>query len=265
LYHVWPLLLALLVCQVIHEAGHGVAAAIHSIPVTSVGVSLTMIFPSAFVALPLTATQDLPTRSRLRIVAAGPFHNLLLWLLLAFISWAGVGRSLFSLAGYQDTSNYGLVIVAVDSDSPLRPHLPLRSVITKVNDRVLTSYSQSTDMWISYLSNLTQASSELKLGWCANSEWYQARDHSCCNADVKTPGISCFVPLNPANFIPDRCLSPISVIHPQDSYSSKRCNLPMDCGDESICIIPRADEQLTRISVWVPNYLLPSSPPQKKN
>ena len=50
----------------------------------------------------------------MRIISAGAFHNLVLWLVLASASWLGVGTLFWSCLGYQDVSAYGRVVLAVE-------------------------------------------------------------------------------------------------------------------------------------------------------
>lgn len=73
-----------------------------------------MIVPSAFVALPSAPVQVLSPRARLRIISAGSFHNLLLWLLLFSCSWLGLDRSTWTILGYENIAHYGKVVIAVD-------------------------------------------------------------------------------------------------------------------------------------------------------
>ena len=91
-----------------------------SIPILSAGASITIIFPAAFVTLPTTALDALAPRARARIVAAGPFHNLLLWLLLASAARSGLDSALWSF-GYKDVSSMGRAVINVDTVSLQAP------------------------------------------------------------------------------------------------------------------------------------------------
>lgn len=53
-----------------------------ALPLLSVGVSLWAVVPSAFVVFPSEAVKALPSLSKSEIIAAGPFHNVILWSLL---------------------------------------------------------------------------------------------------------------------------------------------------------------------------------------
>lgn len=100
-----PLIVVCLFCsQILHELGHAVAAALHGLAIQAAGVSLVVCFPTAFVAfLPHT----LPPLTHARVSAAGPFHNLLSWLLVASLFWS------LDWAAYRHTNSLGRVITHV--------------------------------------------------------------------------------------------------------------------------------------------------------
>ena len=89
----------------------------------SVGLSVTIVFPSAFVALSQGALRELPAPARLRIASAGAFHNLLLYLLFSVLA----RMPLPSVLGYRDVSSWGRVISRIQpvsiSASLLLAHL----------------------------------------------------------------------------------------------------------------------------------------------
>ncbi len=88
-----------------------------SVPLLSVGASLAVLIPSAFVSLSSAAVQNLPPGARLRIISAGAFHNLLFWVLLVVLSGSNVAKAIWGCAGYQYIGGYGRSVVDV---SPVR-------------------------------------------------------------------------------------------------------------------------------------------------
>ena len=98
-----------------------------SVSLSSVGLGLTVLLPSAFVAFPAGAVESLPPRPRLRIVTAGAFHNLLFWLTLVASASTHLHVTLFSLLGYGNVSKYGRVVVDVDQVSTSIVLFALRS------------------------------------------------------------------------------------------------------------------------------------------
>ena len=128
----FPLIIfTLLVAQIIHEAGHFVSAALwvgscllevgfaeiyvlrDTIPVDSVGIALTVILPTAFVAFS-GIPSDKDKKSQLRVIAAGAWHNLLTWALLYLFIWSGIERT-WTFIGYHDISDRGVAVVDVES------------------------------------------------------------------------------------------------------------------------------------------------------
>ncbi|KAG6897587.1 hypothetical protein C0992_013263 [Termitomyces sp. T32_za158] len=87
LSHLPVILAVVFLTQLVHELGHAFAAALESLPVLSVGASFTLFFPSAFVNFSGAALDSLVPRARARVVAAGPFHNLLLWGILVAVGY----------------------------------------------------------------------------------------------------------------------------------------------------------------------------------
>lgn len=88
-----------------------------SISILSVGLSFVVALPSAFIVLPSVSVEALKPIGRLRIVAAGPFHNLVFWILLVAGSWMGIGRVGWGLMGYEDVTGLGRVVVGLESVS----------------------------------------------------------------------------------------------------------------------------------------------------
>ena len=83
------------------------------------GLSFVVAFPSAHIVLPSASVKALKPTRRLRIIAAGPFHNVMFWILLVAGSWIGSGRVDWSLLGYEDVMGLGRVVVGLDSVSSL--------------------------------------------------------------------------------------------------------------------------------------------------
>ena len=106
-----------------------------SIPLSSAGLGITVILPSAFVAFPAGETDSLPTRARTRIISAGAFHNLLLWAFLSFLAWMPISDVVWPVLGYRNVRGYGRVVVGVDVVSPIMPSTPSESQHTNALHR----------------------------------------------------------------------------------------------------------------------------------
>ncbi|GAA6049671.1 hypothetical protein NBRC10513_005972 [Rhodotorula toruloides] len=115
---------SLLVAQSFHELGHGLAAAAEHIPLLSTGFRLFLLFfPTFHVEVALDA--DVSPLTDLRVASAGVWHNVL----LASVAWtwsdagAGLADRIGRTLGLWDMLDEGVIVIAVDSHSPLAPHL----------------------------------------------------------------------------------------------------------------------------------------------
>lgn len=81
---------------------------------TACGASLTVCVPAAFVSFPTSGMKALSAKARARIVAAGPYHNLVFWVLLVLASRSGVVHLASFVSGYRDISSIGRVVVQVN-------------------------------------------------------------------------------------------------------------------------------------------------------
>jgi S2P endopeptidase len=84
-----------------------------SIPLISVGASLFVFLPTTFVKLSSVALNSLLPAGRIRVIAAGSFHNLLLWSLLIVLCKSGIGTLLWSIP-YRNISSLGRVVTNVE-------------------------------------------------------------------------------------------------------------------------------------------------------
>jgi len=219
--------------------------------------SFTLVIPSAFVTFSSAALEGLAPRARARIVAAGPFHNIILWCMLLSIQYTGLGSLLWSM-GYQDISALGRVVLGVEAQSPLHGYLPLGSVITALDDTSLGSPNSSYDTWTLYLNQGYKAPT---LGWCAGPF---DDDHSCCSTN-KTLGLSCFASTDSP--LVKGCLDPIPVL--TSPGLADRCASTADCFATSFCVTPDKSEQLLRLTIHESSeyndskVILWSGPPQE--
>lgn len=105
LSHLPTLALALLLCQLVHEAGHAIAAALEEVSPSKLLFSVHLVLPSASVAFP-SSIDSLPPRAKARIATSGPFFNLLLWCGLFVLGG-------FSSLLWTDATNQGRIVTAV--------------------------------------------------------------------------------------------------------------------------------------------------------
>ncbi|KAF5342755.1 hypothetical protein D9757_014509 [Collybiopsis confluens] len=258
LSHLPIILIAVLLCQIVHELGHAVAGALQ--------VSL---FPQP----KLKTTADLPlqlirshslfrffssldTIAKARIIAAGPLHNLVLWILLNLLTQtalvvertSGLGTAIISI-GWKDLSQEGRLVVGIDDDSPLNSVLHVGSIVTGLDD---VSLAVLGNQWSEYL---LQNSSENTpwYGWCVPRPTYQGASPDCCEDGYPSLDHLCFDSLGGTSG--KRCLNPIPLL---SNTASVRCHREFDCGGDAVCVRPNIP--ILRLSVRGQDPVLWSGP-----
>ncbi|KAJ7740960.1 hypothetical protein DFH07DRAFT_62558 [Mycena maculata] len=238
LNHLPVILFTVFLSQIIHELGHAVSAALDAVPVMSTGVSFTVIVPAAFVTFPAAALGALEPLARARIIAAGPFHNLVFWAALLLVN-LGAG-DLLTRTIYRDMSDVGRVVVGIDRDSYLQGHLPVGSLITKLDDTPLGA--AGVDRWTEYLTS----SDTSDVGWCVDRTGFLGSPQACCAPHAPASSLSCFIAVSLSS-TEQGCLEAVPILTDQDG---QRCTTDTDCLDAaSACIRPDASAQILRITV----------------
>lgn len=231
--------LALCLCQIAHESGHAIAAALRQVPILSAGFSITVIFPSAFVVFPAVHLGELPAVDRLRILASGCFHNFLFWFFLVLVMWTRVA-AIFSRIMFNDFSSLGKVVVDISSDSPLWAHVPPGTIITRLDDTSLrvTADSPNDDLWQEFL--LSPSIPAPSHGWCVEST--SLANGSTLDECLSSDGHFCFVA---TDGLVHYNMDPIPIFIGNVS----RCKTSSDCTTSWSCIALRQDQQLVRITL----------------
>ncbi|KAH6904301.1 hypothetical protein BKA70DRAFT_1109670 [Coprinopsis sp. MPI-PUGE-AT-0042] len=221
-----PVIIAsVFISQVVHEFGHAAAAALDSIPLISSGASLTLIIPSAFVSFSTSSLASLQPSAKARIIAAGPFHNLVTWGFLTAARMTGIGGWVRSV-GYMDVSRTGRGVVSVETDSPLYGYLkPDESVVTALDDEPL---NVEHDTWSQYL--LKSQPETGKKGWCVQKDNLEPTA-SCCLPGKGNETNACIRDLQD-DHAPLGCLNPFGLF---TNITAPRCTVSDHCGDERAC------------------------------
>ncbi|EKM53148.1 uncharacterized protein PHACADRAFT_210853 [Phanerochaete carnosa HHB-10118-sp] len=226
------------------------------LPLLAVGASLVVLLPSAHVALPSAGLAGLAPSARLRVISAGAFHNLVLWLALTSVSWLGFGTLVWSCLGYRDVSAYGRVVVAVEESSPVQVALPVGAVIVQIDDVLLASTKPPHDIWSLYASEGHKSLGADDLGWCMNSAWFLSQPEGCCDTNETTPNSSCFtadaVQSRPS--VPrQKCAPTLEVLRP-DLEVARRCAAAADCAEGNECVRLREDQHIMRVDFAPPGH-----------
>lgn len=217
-----------------HELGHSLAAALDDVSPSKLAFSVHAILPSASVVFP-SNVDFLPVRSRSRIATSGPWHNLLLWLVL-------LPMTLFSGLIWADFAAQGRVVMEVSSVGALSPHSPqpslqrsfhLGDIITHLDDTFVGGKG-AQDTWTQYLTDDRPPSS--KRGWCLPEQEFLSAPTAPCSehhlVGFLTGG-------NGDTMI--RCLAPHGIM----ATPSTDCT----CSADEVCVRPSPAERIMRITL----------------
>ncbi|KAL1505183.1 hypothetical protein ABEB36_004804 [Hypothenemus hampei] len=177
----------LLICSVVHEAGHALAAILDDVGIQEFGCNLYVILPVAYTRIPTDKLSALNLRRQLRIFTAGVWHNILLSL-MGFILFCLLPVLFAPFYHYE----MGVNVVKISKTSPLRDAIKgllVNDVITAIND----CPTLTEDDWYNCLNNKTI----LMPAVCISSNLVNDHDESvplrhlgngyveCCDSDNK--------------------------------------------------------------------------------
>ncbi|CAB4416729.1 unnamed protein product [Rhizophagus irregularis] len=215
--HLIYYLIALLICGIIHEAGHAIAAYRESVPIDYTGIFLYFFYPGAFVSFSDLHFNKCLFREKLRILCAGVWHNIVIFLFGMFILNSGIITLSMSLTGYRSVEGTGVSVISVES-TDLTGILYPSTLITKLDDYDLNE--ASLEKWNNFL---------LK-------NYELTKVHPYGNSENKE--ISCFQrsDQNSSHYKELSCLHarPILV-----NINEQRCRKDLDCDNPlPMCVLP---------------------------
>ncbi|ESN99309.1 hypothetical protein HELRODRAFT_107238 [Helobdella robusta] len=157
---VWFYLITLLVCGVLHEVGHALAAVGEDIRVNGFGIFLLLLYPGAYVDVCPHHVQSISAMRQLRIYCAGVWHNIVIVLLaVAFLICFPTFISLFYYSGR------GVLVTRVNSDSPISgvSGVQVSDVIVQLDDCHVMNMNQ----WMNCITTVTKSTMS---GYCVQKE-----------------------------------------------------------------------------------------------
>lgn len=222
---------ALLICSVVHEAGHAIAAVIEDIPVLGFGLLVMFVMPVAYTEIDSDHFASAKVWKKLKIYCAGIWNNVLLaslcYVLLLLLPWI--------LTPLYD-SNGAVFITNIRPKAPVRGENGLYrgDQITHINNcRV-----RSEDEWMKCLRD----SILLHPAYCINEDFvheneesahepeHRHKDHvSCCPSN---PALACFENLDAERLPQYVCLD----IRKTIEHSTGYCHVT-SCSEHSSCCI----------------------------
>lgn len=217
--HLLPLVVALIVTQVLHEAGHAICGTLYDLAPLRMGIMfLYPLIPGAFVVLPRSASsiglgtedeeeaenqswQELERgltseeededfyphtslREKMQIISAGVWYNALTAIILSILLVIPVGSLIHTILFYDSGA---LKVQKVKSSSPLSMHLSAGLIITHLDDIDLTnSKSKSGEkrslLWDQYLAyeQTDTVTPVVNQGWCVAPHLWKTSPATCC-------------------------------------------------------------------------------------
>lgn len=239
--------LALLICSVIHELGHALAAVMEDVPVCGFGLHILFCFPVAYTELSTDHMNVLKPIRKLRIYCAGIWHNVLL-AATCYIIFSSLG---VALGPFYHTGN-SVVVSEISANSPF---LDAKGIFT--NDILLSINDckvHNSDTWYKCLLK----SIRVKPAYCVSSDFIRLNDESgltahiydgviqCC--DPKNTKVACFEYVNDMNNddpieIPQHvCLDIRKTIEDSSSICTNAC-------EEGFCIKPLLNNSTTILTI----------------
>ncbi|TIB66463.1 hypothetical protein E3P77_02339 [Wallemia ichthyophaga] len=236
-------LLAFVVVQVFHEAGHALAALYESVDIVSAGVAVAFPFiPGAFVALSQSQLANISLRPRARIICAGAYHNFILALLLSVAAYI-CSDQLFIYVG-----DYGRSVTEISEKNKLYGYIHPAAIITSIDTVNLGRPSDvdeiDVDIWDEYLLSRTKEPKN-HYAWLVDLAVFNSSETSCCRSaslEEAVSGAGCFVP-HQATLLANReaCLDPSEVMLGE----------PVNCletdEEKSVCVRPHPLSHMLRI------------------
>ncbi|WFD25204.1 S2P endopeptidase [Malassezia nana] len=214
------LLCVVAVSQLVHEAGHVLAALLHHVRPRRWG--LVLAFPCIVMAhVTFPDLTSLSVRKQLRIVAAGVWQNA-----VTLAAWA----ALTALAAGVWVDAGGWRVTGCD-DAALASYLRHDATMVAINDvSVDTMPPQQRTLWWHRLQN---DALPREPGWCLPSSLWDKADASCCVSPENERG--CFVDAHRAT----KCLDVLSTFAPDRARCDESC--------EGVCVRVDPSHPLVRL------------------
>ncbi|KAG2382988.1 hypothetical protein C9374_004955 [Naegleria lovaniensis] len=139
------LIVSLIICVIVHEYGHAIAADYQDLRIETFGFSIHYILPSAYVSIETESLEKKPLFARMMIYCGGVWHNILLCFFIGILIFVffNPSSSYFSLIE-RPFDNNGVFVKSVDIDNPLYHDLKPNDIILSINNIPMKDVSTFT-------------------------------------------------------------------------------------------------------------------------
>ncbi|XP_059166351.1 membrane-bound transcription factor site-2 protease-like [Physella acuta] len=246
-------MLTLLVCGILHEVGHALAAVREQVRVNGFGLFLLLIYPGAFVDLSTEHLQAVSPLRQLRIYCAGVWHNLVIALLAGLVLLA-----LPSLLLPFYTIGSSVVVTEVVPNSAVSgPRgLSVGEAVTRINDCHIKSIadwsacltSSMQEKWTGHCLplDLIKEMDTSPLNVLSNKSHHQWEVIDCCNSTSATH--LCFM-----YHTKKSAETKYACLPARHATDRPMCRLQSDCyvpKIEAACVYPAVDNETKLLRVF---------------
>ncbi|KAG5667950.1 hypothetical protein PVAND_015910 [Polypedilum vanderplanki] len=226
--------ISLLICSVVHESGHGIAAVLEDIPVSGFGLNLIFILPIAYTQIDTDHLQTARLWKKLKIFSAGIWNNLILagWCYILLLLLPIVLLPIFN-------SGNAVFITKIKQGAPIKGEngLYVGDSVYSINDCKVSN----EDEWLKCLT----LSLKIHPAYCVSEDFIHENDESVHEIEHQKDGtIECCSKSNPAvncfeNFDEERlpqyvCLNIRNAIEHSKAY----CQESLTCTEHISCVKP---------------------------
>ncbi|KAK3097010.1 hypothetical protein FSP39_005560 [Pinctada imbricata] len=223
-------LLTLLVCGIIHEMGHAIAAIREQVRVNGFGLFLLILYPGAYVDLSTEHLQVVSPLRQLRIYCAGVWHNFI----IVIVAWAVLlGLPLMLLPFYSAGSGVAITEVSQNSAVSGPRGLSIGEPITSISGCRVTSIAD-------WNACIMASMKEESMGHCLAVDKVKELDTSPKNLSEAKKMIDCCNSTSSTHL----CFKYHIKTSPSNKYACLPARMTTDrpmCRYQSDCYIPKLD------------------------
>nr|CAG4708056.1 unnamed protein product [Naegleria fowleri] len=239
------LIVSLIICVVVHEYGHAIAADYQDLRIENFGFSVHYFLPSAYVSIETETLEKKPLFSRLMIYCGGVWHNVLLCFFIGILIFLFFNPTSYFSIIERPLGNNGVFVKSVDVDNPLYHDLKSNDIILSINRipmKDVTSFTGSYDIL------------KTKRGFSVSTEIIsqqeQLYNNKCCLKESDDDGsrLLCFKFAN--DLLRQGVCMKVRDVTEHPSCSFKNHNMQHE-KEHSECMVPDADSGLFILRIKV--------------